>query len=218
MITVACVWVNANVAYSADYVLRLRFMAKRGLSIEHRFVCLTDRPEQIPDVETIAIEPPPTSRPGWWSKLELFNPVHGLSGEVLYLDLDVLVVALLMLIVEFEHKGLALIPHAGTFEGRQGLRVVKRYNSSVMRFSFSAETYALYTAWTPGVARTLWGDQDWIGQQYPDQPTMPLEWFPRLSEVAGAKDFPADAKVILCKRPKNHVAAATWPWVKELWQ
>jgi hypothetical protein len=216
MITVACVWVEANVPFGLEYVDKLRSMVRRRIPYSHRFVCLTDRPRHC---ESVGVEPirieRPVARPGWWSKIELFNPAHGLAGECLYLDLDVLLVADITPILLFNHWGLALIPHAGSFEGRQGLKVVKRYNSSVMRFTPSAELARLWAGWTPGVARRLWGDQDWIGEQMPAQPTMPLEWFPRISEI---KRPARDAKVVLMKRPKNHIAAEQWPWVREIWR
>lgn len=216
MITVACVWVEANVAYGLEYVDKLRSMVRRRMPYQHRFVCLTDRPRHAlsAGAEPIRINHP-KGRHGWWAKLELFNPAHGLSGECLYLDLDVLLVADITPILTFEHQGLALIPHAGDFEGRNGLKVVKRYNSSVMRFVPSRKTAILWEAWTPGVARRLWGDQDWIGECLPDQPMMPLEWFPRISEIRKPVQ---NAKIVLMKRPKNHVAAEQLAWVREMWQ
>src|SRR5258708_2001320 len=95
---VACVWVQANVPFHADYVTRLRSMTRRSCPEPHRFVCLTDRPEALPaDMETIKIARRGNEM-GWWSKLELFNPAHldtfGRDG-ILYLDLDVLIVGAL---------------------------------------------------------------------------------------------------------------------------
>lgn len=225
---VACVWVRGNVPFTADYVFRLRSMVRRALPYFHRFICFTDRPGELPGMETITIEP--TTVAGWWSKLALFNPAHGLRGPGLYLDLDVLVVDNLAPVAgiagatPFHEPFLSLIPHAGTFEGRGGLRVVKRYNSSVMAMHFGT-TPRIWSDWSPKVASDLWGDQDWIGQGWPNLPTMPLEWFPRLSELrcdcsAAAEEVPwqPSAKVVLCKKPKNHEAAARWPWFERAWR
>jgi hypothetical protein len=47
---------------------------------------------------------------------------------------------------------------------------------------------------------------------------MPAEWFPRLSEVVGT--WPAmepDAKVVLCKKPKNAEAVKTLRGFAEVW-
>lgn len=218
MLTVACVWVQANVPYSVDYVIRLRSMVRRHLQLSHEFICLTDRPGCLPaDVETVRIATPCGA--GWWAKLELFNPAHGLRGEGLYLDLDVLLVGSIADIARWDPGvgGLVLLPHAGTFEGRGGRKVIKRYNSSVMRLRFGAST-ELWSEWQGAVAARLWGDQDWIGERLPNLPTMPSAWFPRLSQVERPPCWPKEAKVILCKVPKNHVALERWTWFGEWWK
>lgn len=223
MITVASVFVEANVPFTADYVRRLRSMVARHLPIPHNFICLTDRPELFEaDIRIDAVEiKKPEGRFGWWSKIELFNPQLAVYGDlVLYLDLDVVVVSSLLPIITeamANHGELMLIPSEGTFQGRPGYRVVKRYNSSVMTFAAGIFT-ELWSEWTPGVARRLWGDQDWIGERLPKQPMFPLEWFPRISNIGNHPERYAEARVVLCKRPKNEAAAKMWPWVEEAWR
>lgn len=211
-LTVASVWVKGNVDYGVEYVTKLHGMVSRHLSRPYRFVCLTDRPEQLPEgVEGIRIKPHPGLF-GWWSKVELFNPQHALTGRVLYLDLDTLVVDALDPIVDYP-EAFAAVPHAGTFNGKNGLQVVKRFNSSVM--AWDAEKYRyIYNNWVPKVAKRLHGDQDWIGEQNPFGHVMPALWFPRMSE--GWPVLPA-AKVVLCKKPKNTLAARTLPGFAEAW-
>ncbi len=160
------------------------------------------------------IPPPLFNIKGWWSKIHLFSPVSALAGRVLYLDLDTLVVGPLGPILDFPAP-FALIPDAGSFKPQDGKKVVKRFNSSVMVWDAGCNR-ALFDAWTPAVAARLWGDQDWIGQQMPDAAKMPLEWFPRLSQVTGPP-FAEAAKVILAKKPKNHIAAERLPWFRPLW-
>lgn len=84
MITVASVFKSGD-EYDAAYVERLAKAVHRNLGISHRFACLTDIPEEIKRVagvdEAISLK---QGWPTWWSKLELF----GLSGPVLYFDLD----------------------------------------------------------------------------------------------------------------------------------
>jgi len=217
MLTVACVWVEANVPFTPDYVWRLRAMVRKHLSVPHRFVCLTDRPSLLleQNCDVIEIPKPQNGNAGWWSKIELFSPHQWLYGPVLYFDLDVLIVNSLELIAGLK-TDLALIPHAGAFEGRGGKRVVKRYNSSVMRFE-AGKHPELYTDFNASVTRRLWGDQDWIGERLPNQTTMPLAWFPRISEIHNPPKWPLGTKVVLMKRPKNHIAAMQWPWFDEAW-
>jgi hypothetical protein len=131
VITVACVWVKGHVPFTPNYVTKLQGMVSRHTSESVRFVCLTDRAYLLPkSVEKIAIALPRGLK-GWWSKVELFNPSHGLTGRVLYLDLDTILVGDLDPIIHYPAP-MALAPHAGTFNGKDGLQVVKRFNSSVM--------------------------------------------------------------------------------------
>lgn len=229
--TIACVYVHGHVKdFRPEYVIKLASMVSRHMDGRpYTFVCLTDRPEKIyaRNVELVKIPPPaPLPRPmpygypagkaifAWWSKLELWNPRHGLTGRVLYLDLDTLVVDSLLPILDYPSP-FALVPHAGTFNGRLGLRVVKRFNSSVMVWD-AGVNHRLFTEWTPEIAMDLHGDQDWIGQQMPEADTMPAAWFPRISDLKMERPGP-EAKVILAKHPKNALAAEWYPWVREVW-
>lgn len=235
MITVACVLVHGNVPYSMEYVARLRASVKRYLPVAHRFVCLTDWPKSsLPaDVDHIKIHHDP-SMAGWWAKMQLFNPQHELRGRVLYLDLDTLVVDWLEPIVEYDAP-FALAPDAGKWQGTKELKVVKRYNSSVMVWDNRSAVHKLFSLWTPNHARRLWGDQDFIGQMLPNEAVMPLMWFPRLSEVveqmsnerdpslyscAEAMSFMVErrARVVLSKKPKNQRACELYPWFGEAWR
>lgn len=215
-LTVACVWVKGHVPYPVEYVSRLSAMVAKRLDRPYRMVCLTDRPGQVPDgVEAITI-PNPRPLDGWWSKLELFNPQHGVTGRVLYLDLDTLLVKSLDPIVDLP-ASFALIPHTGRFKGFRNKAVVRRFNSSVMVFD-AGINHRLYKDWTPAVAERLHGDQDWIGEQYPEAWTMPLSWFPRISEVGPLGRVSSEAKVVLVKTPKNIQAAKRWPWFNQEWR
>lgn len=213
--TLACVLVRGHVAFTPEYVTRLHSMAKRKLPA-HRFVCLTDQAADLPhDIETVEIKAP-RGVFGWWAKLHLFNPEWAMTQRILYLDLDVLIVGDLMPVVEFPAQ-FALAPDgAPLFKPRDGRRCVKKFNSSVM--AFDAGTHPdLYTDWNTFVARRLWGDQDWIGERCHDAVAMPAWWFPRLSEV-GEPPWPIEAKVVLCKKPKNAEAIIKLPWFAEEWQ
>lgn len=215
MLTVACVWVNANVPYTVEYVTKLHAMCQRWITRPFRLICLTDRPWLIPDpIERGHIQLPKGMK-GWWAKVEAFNANRRLGPRVLYLDLDTLIVGSLDAIIDFPAP-FALVPHAGTFNGKDGLAVVKRFNSSVMVFD-AAVTYRLYDDWTPSVTERLWGDQDWYGEQMPHAVAMPLEWFPRISELQERGPSP-DAKVVLAKTPKNAEAAKRWPWARQAWE
>lgn len=213
MLTVACVLVRGHVAFTPEYVWRLHSMARRRIEREFEFVCLTDQPKQMPKgVRPIEIKPPDGMK-GWWAKIQLFKPGR-FGGRVLYLDLDTLLLDSLDEIIDFP-ADFALVPDgAPNFKGQNGLSVVKCFNSSVMVWDWDA-VHQLHRNWTPSVARRLWGDQDWIGEQMPGARKMPLEWFPRLTSE---REWPEAAKVLLCKAPKNLQAAAMWKWFEEMWR
>ncbi len=233
MLTVACVFVRGPYPYSAQYVIRLNRMVQRHLSRPFRFVCLTDRADELPaDIDTIAVPSldgmVPHNGVGYWAKLRLFDPALGLVGRCLFLDLDTLVVDALDPIVDFPAP-LALTQDAFVVErahlntDRKGRRLVRRFNSSVMVWDGGTQS-ELWTRWSPAVAERLSTDQDWIGEFSEEARAMPLAWFPRLSHLVRDVDFestgrpmPVDAKVVLVKKPKNHIACEQWPWLNRAW-
>lgn len=81
MLTAVCV-LRSGGCYTAEYVEKLRAGVARHLTMEHRFVCLSDV-----DVPCERI-PLAHNWPGWWSKMELFQ----LPPPVLYADLDTIIV------------------------------------------------------------------------------------------------------------------------------
>lgn len=216
-LTVACLFVDGEYPYTLDYVLRLKAMVDRWIDRRFTFTVLTDRPWMLPvTIKTIPIQKLPGCF-AYWTKLELFNPVRQWTGRVLYLDLDVLIVAPLAPIIDFPAEfALTGDPNMGKKRiDSYGRRIVRKFNSSVMVFDGGTQTQ-LYTKWTPDVAARLSGDQDHCALQAPDASAMPRSWFPRLSEV-GPPPFGPDVKVILSKWPKNDQAASRYAWFEPLW-
>lgn len=82
-LSIACV-LRASKDYDAEYVARLRDGVAKHLSEPHRFFCLSD--VDVP-CERIPLQ---HDWPGWWSKMELFRP--DIEGDLLYFDLDTLIV------------------------------------------------------------------------------------------------------------------------------
>ena len=84
MITVACVlWGNK---FPLDYVYNLKSAVERNTTIEHKFICLSDK--KIEGIETRILKP---GYDGWWNKLQLFDMGQALGERVVYLDLDTLI-------------------------------------------------------------------------------------------------------------------------------
>jgi hypothetical protein len=217
-LTVVCVFVRGEFPYTPEYVVRLEQMARRFIARPFRFVCLTDQPETLPTIETIAIEKLPEC---WalWSKLHIFDQARFWSGRVLYLDLDVLLVAPLDDIIDAP-SSFALIADAGgktqhePERDRCGRRLIRKFNSSVMVFDAGKQT-TLFDDWDWTRAARWSTDQDWIALRVPHAHGLPIEWFPRISLVR--PPWPADAKVVLCKKPKNLQAVEQWPELRAWW-
>lgn len=220
-LTVACVYVQGNYPYTVEYVVRLARMVRQYLRRPFRFVCLTDQPAAIRSVGLEAIQIPNLRlRQAFWHKVQLFNPAHGLTGRVLYLDLDSLVVAPLDPIVDAPAPFTCAADLFGAGDGppvrgmKDGRACVQKHQGSVIVYDADAAT-DLYTDWAPALADAYYGCDDWMSERYPDVPVLPLAWFPRISQVQ--PPWPSEAKVILVKKPKNHLAAQRWDWFEPLW-
>lgn len=213
----ACVWTNGHLGslYGVEYVEKLRNMLEHEVGMFTDLHCLTDRPELLPPRVIPVKVPTPREQYGWWSKIHLFDRRHFQNCRVVYFDLDVLLVDEIWEIVN-SSSSFAIAPDADSaFQGKGGLEVVKRYNSSVMVWD-AAAGYDIYEKYNGDVSKRFWGDQDWIAHLKPDLTLLPKEWFPRISQC-GDK-WQAPAKVVLCKKPKNVEAAVRWPRVAEIWR
>ena len=78
--------------FGVEYVNKLYNAVQRNLSLKHRFICLTDDAEGIvAGVETFDI--PRDDLKICWNKLALFDRgIHNIEGQILFLDLDVVIV------------------------------------------------------------------------------------------------------------------------------
>lgn len=87
---------NWGNAYGADYVNRLYSMVARNITGEFRFVCYTEQRTGIrSEVECFdcpQVDIPAPQRNLGWRKISLWNrELAGLTGEVLFIDLDVVI-------------------------------------------------------------------------------------------------------------------------------
>jgi len=127
MQTVACMrW---GTLFPPDYVNRLYRGVMRNVARPTRFIAFTDDPSGLDQgVEARPIPPirlPETGLGGSpWRKLALWSREIGLAGDMLFLDLDVVVVGSLDALFDFEPGKLAIIRDWGSTESG---------NSSVMR-------------------------------------------------------------------------------------
>lgn len=215
-LTVACLWVRGHRKFGVEYVVKLKSMVERHLERPFRMVCLTDRPNDLPKgVEPVVVPTTGSLYQAWWSKLRMFDPAMPFDGRVLYSDLDVLVTGPLDEAVDFPAEFAIAPDSAPMFLGHGRQKVIKRYNSSLMVWNHGARA-DLWSKWRPGATADLWSDQDFIAQHRPDEAMFPAQWFRRVS--AGPPPWPKETKVVLCIKPKNHLAVKQYDWFNEYWQ
>ncbi|MFO7936463.1 MAG: hypothetical protein R6V06_02525 [Kiritimatiellia bacterium] len=130
--------------YGPEYVNRLYNMVHRETTGELDFVCLTDNQEDInPAVrcfECPEIDIPPPHNMRGWRKLNLYaksDSLFGLSGDWLYLDLDVVVTGPLDPFFEYKPSAPFIVMKNWTQPG-SGIG-----NTSCYRFRVGNDTYLL---------------------------------------------------------------------------
>lgn len=120
-------------------------------------VCLTDA-EDIPGVKTTPLL---YKWPGWWSKIELFNPDHPVLGDqdLLYFDVDVVVTG-----------DLQVFRTAKEFTMLREFNHDSRVNASIMMIPASVKRtiWEQFTADPEKIMRECqtedkWGDQGFLG-------------------------------------------------------
>jgi hypothetical protein len=224
--------------YGADYVNRLFAMVARHLSAPHRFVCLTDdaagirsevecRP--LPAIELT--DAPPHSG---WRKLSCLSPeLDDLGGPVLFLDLDLVIVASIDCL--FAHPGSFCIIENWTQRGR-GIG-----NSSVFRFQAGAHRPVLqrFCADAAKIVRSWPNEQTYLSRSVGEVTFWPQSWCrsfkhdclpARPLRPFREAGIPQDARIIVFHgEPKPPDAArGVWPqsrtglrpvsWIAEHWR
>lgn len=208
MLHICCI--RAGDHFSPAYVTNLKDMVARNLEagFPGRFVCFTDRPEDLPD--DIETAPLPADLPGWWSKLALFREGLFPTGDrVLFLDLDTLITG------AFDR----LAAYDGPFAILRDFYRPNGFQSSIM-------------AWQAGEQTEIWnsyeragcpmdnpgGDQAWIELHACKGRVRLLQTlFPGMYvSYKQSRGIPAEASVVVFHgRPRPH--EVTEGWVPRVW-
>ncbi|WP_409309911.1 hypothetical protein [Pectobacterium sp. B1J-3] len=132
-------------------------------------VCLTDA-GNIPGVKTIPLQ---HNWPGWWSKIELFNPKHPVIGkrDIFFIDIDTVITgdltelmktAGMVMLTDFfgiGHNAPNLpLPASGV------MKIPYEYKESVWEKFLENPKYYMEKCTT----KDQWGDQGFIGSIYPN--------------------------------------------------
>lgn len=211
MISVVCFkWGDK---YAPEYVVRLKAMFARHLSLPHTFTCFTERP-----VEGVHCEPLPTEYGSWWCKLGAFKP--GLiRGPAILSDLDMLFVRSLDWVADYLGADLAAIENWGS-KTRQGPLYEDEISSAFIVWSGNGATDRIYENFSAADIRRLshHGDQAYITEQMRGKITLiPQERiasYKRHCRDTGGP--PKEASVVAFHGfPRNHEVDD--PWVKAAW-
>lgn len=218
MLNVLCVRVGNK--YPVEYVYKLQSMVSRHLKQKHRFVCLTDTPEQLP---RILCEPAAINIKDSWCKISLFNPnlKYVQKGEkCLYLDLDVIVLGSLDKLIDGKLSDKK--NKEGDNLGNTDLWIAKDwrdpFNSSVMFWEHPKQT-RIFNRFCSNDIERLRGDQNLIAEIVPDAKT----FFPQdiLSyKFSGVlrKDEKPKCKIVLFHGKPKMADLPNVNWIKEEWK
>lgn len=199
--TIVCV--KAGTKYGPVYVNRLAGMARRHTTRPLRVVCFTDDARGL-DADIEAQPLPVDGLIGWWNKVALFGEtLPGVTGRVLYLDLDVVITGSLD----------PLLDHAGAFVIMDN-GYVPGFNSSVMLFDVGAQPH-VWQQFSVAETERIDGDQDWMALTIPDAELWPDAWCVTY-RLRAAEGPPRDTKVVVFSgrpNPDEYPAA----WIRDYW-
>ena len=214
--------------YGADFVNRLEAAVQRNTNRDTQLVCLTDDPsgiqdsvrcEAIPDIDLpddLIITP--------WRKLVLWkDKLVGLSGDVLFLDLDLVITGNLDEMFDFEPGRFCVIEN-WTQPGKN------IGNTSCFRWNIGSHTHIfdrLETEQTR-ILSTYRIEQVYISREVSDMVFWPKEWcasfkhslLPRWPmNFFKAPNLPDDTKIVAFtgKPDQDEALLGNWP-VKAVWK
>lgn len=210
---VACV--RTGDKYGPEYVERLRRGVERHLNTSHRFVCITDKTFRS-DIELVDSE----GLPGWWAKMLLFRADWRSECDVIYLDLDTVVVGNLLplRLVAANHK----FGICANFAREYGSHLWPcKYGSCTMtlRRGMSQRIWENYIWRREHIERRneRYGDQKAIEELYPDatilQSVLPRGYFLNYRELNG--ECPVESAIVVFggkSKPDNAPQ-----WVQDQW-
>ena len=224
MVNVVCIYWGTK--YPTIYVQNLYNMVKRNLTVPFTFTCFTDhvKLQKLVQGDIRVRSMPYHNFKGWWNKMTLFSPKANLQGEILYLDLDLVILENIDCLLSFEKNKCCFI---------NDFNKSKYYfNSSVMRFNNNIMTEHV---WDPYVKHRntydkMLGDQNVITQLikrtkhyaiYPDEWTFSYKWYDRKKPRYKKKDHTYELRpntkiAVFHGKPNPH--ESTQEWVKNNWK
>jgi hypothetical protein len=134
-------------------------MVERNLTLPYEFVCFTENKQGIDS--NIRCEPLPNLPiNGWWYKPMFFDPNFILKGNILFLDLDLVIFNNINSLFEYNKNKFCIIRDFN----RSTVKNFSRMNSSVFKLHTGQhkDVYNEFITDPTQISRKFHGDQDWI--------------------------------------------------------
>jgi len=211
-------------SYPIEYARKLHTRVSSISKFKFNHYCITDRPDEVAEWAT-PIEPF-VKASGWWNKVNLFSPQMP-SGDILYMDLDIVILKNFDVEIEFmrsDSAPISCVSDAITWMGERfssSLMLIKEYCHTNIFQQFENNFQNLVNR--PG------GDQVWIGPQLSnvyyiddDYPNFKKNLKFHLANIEDNKlslplHIDENIKLIDCTgRPKPHELIAL-PYIKHNW-
>lgn len=160
--------------YGADYVNTLYNMVKRHLTLPFEFVCFTEDPTDLNPLIRVEALPNINSAHGWWYKMAMFNPDLPIKGNLLFIDLDVIIFKNIDRLFTYEPNKFCIIRDFN----RSLRKDWSKFNSSVFRLR-TGQFPAIWKDFTDNSQSMIsrhHGDQDVIYYYISKMPKSFLFW------------------------------------------
>ena len=205
LLTVACVkWGDK---YGPEYVNKLARACRRQLTHGCRFVCFTEDGEGL-DAEVEVVALPDRHWEGWWFKAALFSAEAALSGRVLFLDLDTVLVGPIDALARYRGP-LALLSSAG-FSAEEGN--ADGYNTSAMLWDAggaeSSSLSALHDALCAEVFGCLMRWDHWVEMVVPRAHLLQVRSSSPMARVTARPQNRFESDGCAMSRGRLHTASA----------
>lgn len=197
--------------FPEHYVHRLRAMVNRHLWTDYKFVVITDQPNRYNGIGSgiWAVEPT-RSLPGWYSKINLFDPDTFPAGSrVIYFDLDVVISGPLNPLAACEEPFIMIREF--------NAKPLSGHNSSVMSWQVPY-TSEIFTKFEDDWVRRSWGDQECIWAIMGNERIWdwPDEWVKSYKYHGRGRPHPPAPITVFHGDPKQDAVADSW--VVEEWR
>lgn len=229
--TIACLkWGNK---YPPQYVNTLYSMCQRHSKVPFDFVCFTEDPTNL-SKEIKVIPLPNYSLHGWWLKPLVFNSDNNFKGQVLFLDLDIIIYDNIDKLWTYNPSDFVIIRDFTRHMNPQW----QKFNSSVFKFVAENYTWVWDDFFTnhKTIMSKMHGDQDYLynilkskARTWPDHWIQSYKWEMRnkndIRLVQGKRNFvkPADPRLttdcciaVFHGEPNPHEVQD--PWVIKHWK